>query len=67
MEKKKEDIIEILIQNNHSLFGVKLVLVSFCSVMRIKPTHDGPSFDVVVIVDPLSKGIYGLVEVISFL
>lgn len=31
--------------------------------MRIKPTHDGPSFDVVVIVDPLSKGISGLVEV----
>lgn len=40
-----------------------LVIVSFYSVMRIKPTHDGPSFDVVVIVDPLSKGICGLAEV----
>lgn len=30
--------------------------VSFLSVMKIEPKQDGASFDVVVVLDPLSQG-----------
>ena len=32
------------------------LFVSFVSVMKIKPNQEAASFDVVVVVDPLSKG-----------
>ena len=32
------------------------VSVPFLSVLNIKPNHDGPSFDVVAVLDPLSQG-----------
>ena len=35
--------------------------VSFPSVMKIEPKQDGASFDVVVVLDPLSQGTVGFV------
>ena len=35
--------------------------VSFLSVMKIEPKQDGASFDVVVVLDPLSQGTVGFV------
>ncbi|XP_015767784.1 PREDICTED: UDP-glucose:glycoprotein glucosyltransferase 1-like [Acropora digitifera] len=35
--------------------------------MRIKPTHDGPSFDVVVIVDPLTKAAQKIAPILTVL
>ena len=35
--------------------------VSFLSVMEIEPKQDGASFDVVVVLDPLSQGTVGFV------
>ncbi|XP_067039989.1 UDP-glucose:glycoprotein glucosyltransferase 1-like [Acropora muricata] len=37
------------------------------SVMRVKPTHDGPSFDVVVIVDPLTKAAQKIAPILTVL